>query len=99
MNLSKYQSVIMRHTAYARKQLVGLQVRLNTPRAKQYNGRLGSVQGVIPDADHGFLVLVMVFYGNQMNGGPGSAAYLNSHRLTRSYWPLKDILFTGLKSF
>jgi hypothetical protein len=99
MNLSKHQSTIVRLTVDAREQLIGCQVRLNTKRAKRYNGRLGSIQGVIPDADHGLLVLVMIFYDGQTVGWPGSVAYLNGHRLTRSYWPLNELLFTGQMAF
>ena len=76
MNLSRYQSTIIRFTEDARRQLIGCQVRLNTSRAKKWNGRLGSIQGVIPDADHGLLVLVMVFYDGQTVGGSGSLNHI-----------------------
>lgn len=95
MNLKKHQSIIVRWVDDARRQLVGCEVRLNTPRAGRYYQRIGAVHDVIPDAKHGLLVLVMIFYHGQSAGSPGSSAYLNSHVLTRSYWPLKDLIFTG----
>jgi hypothetical protein len=99
MYLSKYQSRIIHYTEDASKQLIGCQVKLNTIRAKKYNGRLGAIHGVIPDRTYGLMVLVMVFYKGQTHGGPGSKAYLNSHRLTRSYWSLKSVIFTGEIAF
>ena len=99
MNLDQSQKTIVRLTKKASDQLVGLEVKLSTVRAGKYNGRIGVVHAVMPDAKHGLMVLVMIFYKGQSAGGYYSSAYLNTDAATRKHWPLESVTFTGRRCF
>lgn len=84
-NLKKLAQQIVDRTTVARTALVSKDARLKTIRAGAFNGRVGRIDDVMADSNHGLLVLVYIYRLDH------SRTILNSKPVTRRYWPLSQI--------